>query len=174
MNANVNPEHAAAVLVALVACGFDLRTRRIPNALTFGAAGAALLYALWANGPLGLLNGATGWLVGCAMFLPFFLLAGMGAGDVKLLAGIGAWLGPGPIFWAALYTMIAGGVMAIVVSLFTGYLRQALSNLFLLAMRWRVEGVKPVPHVTLADAPGPRLPYALPIAAGTAAALWLR
>ena len=43
-----------------------------------------------------------GWLVGCALFLPWFLLRGMGAGDVKLLAALGAWLGPRDALWIAL------------------------------------------------------------------------
>ena len=64
--------------------------------------------------------------------------------------------------------------MAVVLALATGYLRQALNNLFLLMMHWRAAGLTPLPEVTLTGGRGPRLPYALPIAAGTAAALWLR
>jgi prepilin peptidase CpaA len=163
-----------AVVVGAAACWFDLRTRRIPNLLTFGAALAGVAYSTFAHGAAGLLMSVGGWLLGCALFLPFFMLGGMGAGDVKLIAAIGAWLGPISVFWVALYAMIAGGVMAVGLALATGYLRQALSNLSLLLMHWRVVGIRPLSEITLAHSRGPRLPYALPITAGTVVALWLR
>jgi prepilin peptidase CpaA len=115
-----------------------------------------------------------GWALGLALFLPMFLLGGMGAGDVKLLACLGAWLGPQETFWMAIYAMIAGGVMAIGVALATGYTRQAVSNVWRLLKYWRVMGVRPLPELTLATARGPRLPYAIPIAAGAVAAIWMR
>ena len=61
----------------------------------------------------------------------------MGAGDVKLMAAIGAWLGPALALLTALYGAIAGGVLAIVVALSTGYLKTALSNLWRMLMHWR-------------------------------------
>jgi prepilin peptidase CpaA len=163
-----------AVVIGAVACWFDLRTRRIPNLLTFGAAIAGIAYAIFAHGAAGLLTSVGGWFMGCALFLPFFLLGGLGAGDVKLVAAIGAWLGPIIAFWVALYAMMAGGILAVVLALATGYLRQALTNLSLLLMHWRVAGIRPLSELTLADARGPRLPYALPITVGTVVALWLR
>jgi len=163
-----------AVVIGAVACWFDLRTRRIPNFLTFGAAIVGIAYATVTHGFAGLLASVGGWGVGCAVFLPFFVLGGMGAGDVKLLAAIGAWLGPVIAFWAALYTMIVGGVMALALAVATGYLRQALTNLSLLLMHWRVHGIRPLSEITLAEARSPRLPYALPITVGTVVALWLR
>ena len=53
-----------------------------------------------------------GWMLGAALFFPMFALRGMGAGDVKLLAAVGAWLGPLPVVSVALITAIAGGVAA--------------------------------------------------------------
>ena len=98
----------------------------------------------------------------------------MGAGDVKLLAALGAWAGPGDAVWMALYAGIAGGVFAVVVALGRGYLREMLSNLWGLLMFWRVVGVQPHPELTLRTGRGPRLPYAFPITAGAVAMLWLR
>jgi prepilin peptidase CpaA len=170
----LDPGEWAALAIAAAACVFDLRWRRIPNLLTFGGAAAGLAYALAMHGAAGLISSGGGWLAGAALFLPFFLLRGMGAGDVKLLACIGAWLGPGPVVWVALYTAIAGGVLAVAVALAAGYLRRALTNVSLMVLYWRVSGLRPVPEVTLAGSRGPRLPYAIPIAAGTALALWLR
>lgn len=164
----------AVLGVSAGACLTDLRTRRIPNVLTFAAAGAALVFAGVTGGWAGLGLALAGWAVGCALFLPFFLLGGMGAGDVKLLAALGAWLGPSMAFWVAIYAGLAGGPLAVGVALASGYLKESLTNLWCLLMFWRVSGVRPMPELTLRTARSPRLPYALPIAAGAVAALWLR
>src|SRR5262245_28945235 len=113
--------------VGITACVTDLRSRRIPNVLTFGAAGAALVYGAMTGGWTGLGNAALGWLIGALAFIVPFALGGLGGGDVKLLAAIGAWLGPAGAIWVALYAGVAGGVMAIGVALATGYLRRAVS-----------------------------------------------
>jgi prepilin peptidase CpaA len=165
---------AIVLLVGFVACVTDLRSRRIPNVLTFGAAGAALIYGLVVGGWWGLAMAALGWVIGAAAFFIPFALGGLGAGDVKLLAAMGAWLGPAGAFWLALYTGVAGGVMAIAVALGTGYLRQAFSNVSLLLMHWRVAGLRSLPEISLEGSKGPRLAYALPIFAGLVATLWLK
>jgi prepilin peptidase CpaA len=165
-----------SVVIALVAlaCMTDLRTRRIPNVLTFGTTIAALLFHGTAAGANGLATSAGGWMLGASLFLPVFALRGMGAGDVKLLAAIGAWLGPWPVASVALITTIAGGVMAVAVALAHGYLRAALTNLWMLLMHWRIGGIRPLPAVTLEGGRGPRLAYAVPIAIGTVTTLWLQ
>ena len=106
--------------ISLAACVTDVRSRRIPNALTFSAAIAALIYQSASAGWLGAQSSVTGWLVGTALFLPFFLLGGMGAGDVKLLAALGAWLGPSETVHLGMYTLIAGGALGLVVALMRG------------------------------------------------------
>ena len=137
-------------LLAL-ACISDLRTRRIPNALTFSAVAGALLFHVVTGGV-----SAAGWsLAGCVLgallFFPMFALRGMGAGDVKLLAAVGAWLGPSQVAIAALATSIAGGVIALAVALGHGYLTTAFRNLWMLLTHWRVMGIRPVDAV---DPPG--------------------
>jgi prepilin peptidase CpaA len=164
----------AVLVVAAVACVTDIRTRRVPNGLTFCAAAAGVAFSLLAAGWPGAGMSVAGWLVGCAIFLPFFALGGMGGGDVKLLAAIGAWLGPTAVVWVALYTALAGGVMALAVSLITGYVRQSFVNLWGLLIFWRIAGIQPMPGLTLRTSGSPRLPYALAIGAGTVAALWLQ
>src|ERR1043166_695491 len=79
-----------AIALGVVASACDLRNRRIPNLLTFGGAVAAIVFSLLAHGAPGLWISLGGWVVGVALFLPFWLLGGMGAGDVKLLACLGA------------------------------------------------------------------------------------
>jgi prepilin peptidase CpaA len=169
----MNPAFAVALVVSLIACAWDLRTRRIPNALTMGAAVTALMYHLFAGGvgPVGM--SVLGLAVGLVIFFPFFVLGGMGAGDVKLLAALGAWLGPVGVFWVAIYAAFAGGVLAIVLALTHRYLNEALVNLYFLFGHWRAAGLRPMPALTLASARGPRLAYALPIAIGTMVTLWL-
>jgi prepilin peptidase CpaA len=156
-----------------LACVSDLRTRRIPNVLTLSAAVAALIYHFAAGGWPAAGWSLAGLFVGALLFFPLFALRGMGAGDVKLLAAVGAWLGPGQIVTAALATSIAGGVIAIFVAVAYGYLRTALTNLYLVLTHWRVAGVEPLPAVTLEQSKGPRLAYAVPIAIGTVVTLWL-
>jgi prepilin peptidase CpaA len=162
---------AMVLLTAGLACVTDLRTRRIPNALTFGSALAGFLYHAVSAGTSGAGSSVAGWLVGTIVFLPFFALRGMGGGDVKLLAALGAWLGPREALWLAAYSMIAGGVIAVAVSLARGYLGTALSNIGSMLSYWRTSGLKPVPDLTL-DSTSPKLAYAVPILAGLVVTLW--
>jgi prepilin peptidase CpaA len=106
--------------------------------------------------------------------MPFFLLGGMGAGDVKLLAGLGAWMGPVAVLWVALYASLAGGALAVVVALGRGYLRTALTNVKNLLTFWVLVGPRPMPELTLERGEGPRLAYAVPIFVGALVTLWLR
>jgi prepilin peptidase CpaA len=160
------------IAISLVACVTDVRTRRIPNVLTFGAALGGFLIQVLAGGFQGALAAAGGWLVGTLLFLPFFLLRGMGGGDVKLLAGIGAWLGPGETLWLAAYSALAGGALGVIVALARGYLRTALRNVYFMLTYWRSVGLRPVPNFTLDSPKTPRLAYAIPIFAGTVMTLW--
>jgi prepilin peptidase CpaA len=166
---------AAIVLtVAAVAVVCDIRARRIPNVLTFGAAGAALVFALATGGASGLGLAAAGWFAGALLFFPFFALGGMGAGDVKLLAALAAWLGPLDAVWLAIFAAMAGGIFGVIVALLHGYLRQALANVWLMLMHWRVSGLQPVAGLTLRDNRAPRLAYAIPIMIGVMCTLWRR
>ena len=166
-------ERLAALAVAAIAVATDVRTRRIPNLLTFGGALVALAYWGWSGGLRGLGHGASGWAVGVALFLPLFVVGGMGAGDVKLLGAIGAWMGPGGTLYTALYSVLAGGVLALAVALRHHYLSRAFRNLWALVGFWRVTGVKPMPGLTLDDAAGPKLPYGIAIGVGTVIAILL-
>jgi prepilin peptidase CpaA len=169
----MNVVHLIAIGIASVACVTDMRTRRIPNVLTFGAAVAALIFHSTA-GRAGLVTAVEGWMVGLAIFFVPFALGGLGGGDVKLLAALGAWLGPREAVWIALYAGVAGGVMALVIAVGHGYMRKALANIFVMFAHWRAVGLKAVPGVSLEGSSGPRLAYALPIFCGLVATLWLQ
>jgi prepilin peptidase CpaA len=93
---------------------------------------------------------------------------------VKLLAALGAWLGPADVLWLSLYTGVAGGVMAVVVSARYGYLGTAIRNVKLLLCHWQVVGIAALPALTLENSEAPKLAYALPILTGMVATIWLR
>ena len=167
-------ESVAALVLAAAACVTDLRSRRIPNGLTFGAAAAALVYHSIAAGSEGAVLAVLGWFIGALLFFPLFALRGMGAGDVKLLAAIGASLGPAMVLWVAVYASIAGGALALVVALSQGYLRTAIRNIGCLLGYWWTVGIRPAPGLTLDSSTAPTLAFAVPICAGLAITLWVR
>jgi prepilin peptidase CpaA len=108
------------------------------------------------------------------VFLPFFLLKWIGGGDVKLMAAIGAWLGPVSALWVAAFGALAGGPLAVIAAASSGYLQQAFSNIWGLVTFWRVMGLRPHPGMNLENSAAPRLPYAIPIFVGLMVTLWLR
>ena len=164
----------AIVIVGAAACVTDLHSRRIPNWLTFGAAAAALATHYASNGTVGAQAAMSGWATGLFLFMPLFLLGGMGAGDVKLLAALGAWLGPADALWLAIYSSMAGGLMAVVVSLRHGYLATAFKNIGALGRFWWTVGPRPMEALTLERATAPKLAYAVPMFVGVLVTLWLR
>jgi prepilin peptidase CpaA len=170
----MNIFQSTVVAIAVVAAACDVKTRRIPNVLTFGAALAGVIAHAYVGGWSGAGMSALGCLVGIAAFFPFFALGGLGAGDIKLLGAIGAWLGPVGAVWVVLFSGIAGGVLAIGVALFSGYLVRAVSNVWSLLTYWRVMGLRTSPELTLANDAAPRLAYAVPVLAGLVLTLWLR
>ena len=93
---------------------FDARSHRIPNTLTLGGTLAGLVLATHTDPGWGTLALSTGGAaLGAAMFLPLYALGKMGAGDVKMLGMVGAFLGPAGVFWAAMWSLIAGGALAV-------------------------------------------------------------
>src|SRR5262245_40960203 len=102
---------AMSLTLAVIACTFDLRTRRIPRVLTIGGAIAGVAFHVMTGGWMAGAASLAGWTVGIAILLVPFALGGLGGGDVKLLGALGAWLGPANAVWLGLYTGIAGGVI---------------------------------------------------------------
>lgn len=147
----------------------DLVRRRISNVLTFGAALLGLGLQFIANGPDGVLNGLGGFAVGLGIFLPFFLLGGMGAGDVKAMAAAGAFLTPWSSLLAAGLSLVAGAVFGLALLTWRGGLADTFrvwSLRFIVADRTARPDMPPAATM--------RFPYALAIAAGTLGAVaWL-
>ena len=166
----------ALIALLLLACAFDLSKRRIPNRLlAIGLVGALVLH-LMAGRPSVLLTGdLAGFGVGLLMFLPLYLLGGMAAGDVKLMATVGAFTGPALAFEISLATYVAGGILACLIVLFKRRARDAAANVgaLLRPMFLRIGGVPLAP-----GEPAPRsvggMPYAVAITAGALLVLWIR
>jgi len=156
------------VLSCWIAWG-DIKTHRIPNYLTFATALTGLAYALIFHGWAGLLDGSLGLVLGFGLlFLPY-LWGGMGAGDVKALAALGAWVGAERILFLFCYMGIAGGVIALGVLGWKGLLwekmRQGWVTLWNLIL-CRPDGVA-LPPPPVQETPG--IPYGVAIALGMVA-----
>ena len=178
---NIAANSVVGLLIALlvIAAWSDLKARRIPNWLVL----SGILAGLIANGllpaGLGLNNtfvpGGIGWVaalqgigLGLAALLPLYLLKAMGAGDVKLMGMVGAFLGPVHVQGAILFTLLAGGLIALMLALRFGILRRLLQNIKFILMGGMVKmsaGQLPV----MDDLPLSvgKLPYGVAIAIGT-------
>jgi len=155
-----------ALLAALLAACTDLRSRRIPNWLTLGTLGAGLAVQTALSGPSGLGLGVLGAFAAGLPALALFKLRAMGGGDVKLLAGCGALLGPSAGFELLLATAVAGGALAVaMVFLQRAWAVTAHNGLHLLR-HWRARGLAPCPAVSLGRSRGITVPYGVAIACG--------
>lgn len=159
--------YLVAIMIASIACLTDLRSRRISNRLVLTGLVLGLVMNLCMGGWSGLGWSLLGGLLGLAIFFPFFALGGMGAGDVKLLSCLGAVLGPRDLLSVALVGAVIGGVLALVVAAVNGRLRSTLQGIGSLLAFWATGGLRPSPILNL-DSPGTlKIPYAVPVAAGT-------
>jgi prepilin peptidase CpaA len=154
----------------LLAAREDVRTRRIPNRLIALGLGTGLIARFLMDGGSGLLSAGAGALLAGALLFPGWLLGWTGAGDVKLMAVSGAWLGPHAGVMAVLFSLIAGGIAAVVVAARHGVLRQSLTSAATMGA-WIL-----TPHAARGPllTTGVKFPFAVAILAGTAAALWVR
>ena len=158
-----------------VASAFDLARRRIPNRLLAIGLLAALVLHLSSGNPGSLLTTyLAGFALGLLMFLPLYLMGGMAAGDVKLMATVGAFLGPALVFQASLATYCAGGLLALGIVLASGRGRAALANVGALLHPWllRIGGARLAPDSQSVPSVG-GMPYAVAITLGTTLVMWL-
>jgi prepilin peptidase CpaA len=107
-----------AAAIGIAACIDDLRRRQISNWISGSAFASGLVLQTAEHGWRGAGSSLLGTLAGASVFLIFYLLGGMGAGDVKLMAGFGALLGWKLLLEAALWTAGVGGIMALAVIAF--------------------------------------------------------
>jgi prepilin peptidase CpaA len=155
-----------SLLCASIGSVTDVRQRRIPNLITGPAMVAGLMLHTLYGGWRGLGDATLAGLIAGGIFLIFFLAGGMGAGDVKLMTAVGCIAGLSPLCMVLISTALAGGVLALAVSVYHGRLRATLVNVVVLLQHHGRLGLKPHPDLNLGNERTLRLPFAMPIAAG--------
>lgn len=170
------PSNLASLLilatVSIGVVGYDVAFRRIPNWLLLVGLAAQTLSVLIDSGnafsPLWI---ASGLVAGLATMLPFFMLNTIGAGDAKYMSFVGSVLGPYQVLGAALLTFALGGVLSLGAAIASRSLGQVFGNMRLMGL-FLVAGRQSGMKITDVQTTG-RLPYAIAIASGTAAQIWL-
>jgi prepilin peptidase CpaA len=168
------PSHIAVAVLVILAAFTDCRSRRIPNWLTFSGFGAGLVLNGFTGGFAGLRSSALGALLAFGVFVSLYCLRAMGAGDVKLMAAIGALTGPAGWLLVFLATALAGGLLAVGTMIRNGRVQQTLWNTFFIInelVRLRAPFVRRR-DLDVKSAHALNVPYGLAIAAGTLACLF--
>lgn len=160
-------------IVVVVAIVTDLRSRRIPNVLTFTAFGLALLARVYFQGWLGLGIALCGAVVAPGVLLLMHMGRGLGMGDLKLAAAVGAFLGPKLALVSMIAAMVAGGILAIALLMRRGQLMAEFFSLCLIGLPFvkaRKSADQPAPAPAGAEA-ALTMPYGVAIGIGSLATL---
>jgi|SRR5688572_22482529 len=162
---------AVFTLLLVAGCVTDLKSRRIPNELVATILATGLLFAFTAPVVLpALAASVAGVAVGFGIWIAFYLLGAIGAGDVKFFAAAGAWLGPAATWRAALIAAVAGGLLAIFTLVLERRLGDVLRRIALVASSASLAVLQDRP-----SAPEERrrpLPYGVALALGALGAAW--
>ena len=158
------------LLVVGYCCFTDVRHGKIFNYITVPSVLIGIALNAWFFGVPGLKNSLLGLVIGFFILLILFYTGGIGGGDIKLLAAIGAIKGFPFILYAAFYGILAGGIMALFVMARYGILWQSLKNIFSRFYCLVIPGLKYIP---LDKEESHTLPYGVAIALGTVWALLL-
>jgi prepilin peptidase CpaA len=152
-----------AVVIATIT---DLRSRRIPNLLVGPLLLAGVVVSTVVEGWHGLGQSLLGILLAAVLMGVFYFLGGMGMGDVKLCAAVGAWIGPNQLLLALVVMAIAGGVMALGWAVCGGFLGESLNGVGDLLAGFGRRGLRPHDTLVLSNKKTRKLPYAPAIAIG--------
>jgi len=155
------------LIVLAVATFTDLRSRRIPNWLVLPFLAAGIGVSGWLHGWHGIGQSFAGLALALVIFGIFFWMGGMGAGDVKLCAAIGAWIGPGQLVVALIMTGIAGGVMVLGWALVSGFSNELFGGSADIVFGSKERGMRSSPEMALSNPLKRKMPYAPAIAIGT-------
>jgi len=169
------PLKIALIVLVVLSGAFDLRTRKIPNWLTASGILAGLGLQCWTGGIHGLAVAMLGMGLAILVYLPLYLLRGMGAGDVKLMAAVGTVCGPSIWFHVFLATALLGGLVALILAAAKSRLRTTLLNLAGIVSAL-LRGVAPStrdPELDFRNPRALRLPHGAVIASGSVACLLL-
>jgi prepilin peptidase CpaA len=166
----------AALLLAATAAVLDLQRHRIPNWLTYPGIVAGFTLRGLLLGWKGVGTALAGLLLAGGIMFLFFMVRAMGAGDVKIMAAIGAFVGPRDAVNVLLATAICGGVLAIAYALYQRRMVSTLKNVGIVLRFHAWAGVQAHPELNLDNPTALRMPYGLAIALGTlyafTAVLW--
>ena len=156
-------------LLLVVAAYIDGRELRVPNWLTFPMVLSGLVYCSCIGGVDGFLSGLAGMSVGLLCLLPLYAVGGMGAGDVKLMAGIGAWLGWQVTLYAFCVSTVVGAAMAIVMVWKQGSFQKHYVNFMVILSEWmQVRDPAELSKIAAERKPSMLLlPYGIPICVGS-------
>ena len=159
-------------LVLLLAALTDIRSRKIPNWLTCSAVLVSLIYHTGMSGTEGFLFSLGGVVMGMAILIIPYLMGGMGAGDVKLMAGVGGFLGMVGVWSAFLWTAIIGGLYALAIVIYHSRFKKTPRPYASLVYPYIVDKK----FFVTSDGKGkkPRLCYGMAIAIGTFFSFFLK
>lgn len=161
-------------VILIVASWIDIKQHRIPNMLTFSALVAGFSLQLLLQGWDGLTYSLSGLAVGFLILMPFYLKGGMGAGDVKLMAAVGAFLGFENVLLAVGLSLFVGSIMGIFLLIILGGIKAAMQRYFttlkhlVYTSSIDLSYIPPPPD----EAAAVKFPYASAICVGTIAAMW--
>lgn len=174
MTVNILPDICVAALV-LIAGATDIRCRRIPNWLTLSGVCAGLALNAATAGYSGVWLSTAGLLLGFGAYFALYCLRAMGAGDVKLMAAVGAIVGPAGWISVFVATAVAGGLLALGLIIFKRRVRQTLWNtVFIVSEIGQFRApYKRRSDLDVKDERSLKMPHGVAIAAGTAAVLLL-
>jgi prepilin peptidase CpaA len=166
-----------ALLLAVAAAIIDVQQHRIPNRLTYpgiicGFAVRGLFFGL-----KGLATAAAGCLLAGGIMFLFYVVRAMGAGDVKLMAALCAFVGPHDAVGVLLATAIFGGVLGIAYAIYRRRIGSTLRNVGSVLRFHAWAGLQAHPELNLDNPSALRMPYGLAIALGTLytfLAMWWR
>ena len=144
-----------------VAVVSDLLRHRIPNMLVLLGLALGLISQMYSGGVSGLGDSLLGILICFALFLPMYAFGGMAAGDVKLMVMVGSFLPFHYALWAAMFSLIAGGMCGLLIVLFRGQLRQTLGRY------WLILRAQAYLAPTSDEVAGKPFPYSIAILIGT-------
>jgi prepilin peptidase CpaA len=143
-----------------------MRTRRIPNWLVLPFLLSGVTVSIIVGGWKGLERSILGLLLAAVLMGIFYLLGGMGMGDVKLCAAIGAWVGPQQLIFVLVFMGLAGGFMAFAWAIRGGFLKDMLTGTGDLIFGLGKRGLQPHETLVLANPAARKMPYAPAIAIG--------
>jgi prepilin peptidase CpaA len=156
-------------MVLIVAAVIDGWKLKVPNWLTFPMIISGWIFSFWCGGLEGLGYSILATMLGLALLLPTYAIGGMGAGDVKLLAGVGAWIGSEATFYAFCSTAIVGGLMAVAMVLYRrAWQKHRDQFVTILSEVIAIRDPNQLSEIAAARKPSMMLlPYGIPIALGT-------